>query len=106
MTGIIVLLYAAIGIGCGLIRLSAVAVGVIAMIPAALGAIVACSGGALSMLIAALIPLLVIECAYFITMLVVGRLSDAKPAAETAASRERVSGDLRLHRKPQIREEP
>lgn len=106
MTGIIALLYAAIGVGCGLIRLSAVAVGVIAMVPAALGVFVASSDGALSMLIAALMPLLVIECAYFITMLVVARLRDTKPATETVEPREPAPGELRFQRKPQVREEP
>lgn len=106
MTGILVLLYLVIGIGCGLIRLSAIAVGIIAMIPAALGAFVASSGGALSMLIAALIPLLVIECAYFVTMLAAAKLEDTKPAAETAESREPVAGDLSFQRKPQVGEEP
>lgn len=106
MTGIVALLYLAIGIGCGLIRLSAVAVGVIAMIPAALGAFVASSGGAMPMLVAALIPLLVIECAYFATMLVVGKLWAEKPAAEKTDAREAAAGDLRFQRKPQVREEP
>jgi hypothetical protein len=106
MTGIVALLYLAIGIGCGLIRLSAVAVGIIAMIPAALGVFVANAEGAMPMLVAALTALLVIEGAYFITMLMVARLRDAKPATEAVDARDRIPGDLRLQRKPQIREEP
>jgi len=107
MTGIVVLLYLAIGVGCGLIRLSAVAVGLIAMIPALVGAYAASSGGALSMLAAALIALLVIECAYFITMLVIARPWSTKPVVDTTTdSRERVPGDLRFQRKPQVGEEP
>ena len=106
MTVIVVLLYLVIGVGCGVIRLSALAVGLIAMVPAVVGAYAASPNGALSMLIAALIPLLLIECAYFITMLVVAKLRDAKPAAETVDPREPAPGDLRLQGKPQVREEP
>ena len=78
----------------------------IAMVPAVVGAYAASPNGALSMLIAALIPLLLIECAYLITMLVVARFKDAKPAAETVEPREPVPADLRLQGKPQVREEP
>ena len=108
MTGIVVLLYLAIGVGCGVIRLSAVAVGLISVIPALVGAYVASSGGVLSMIAAALIALLVIECAYFITMLVITRPWSTKPAVDTTTtdSRERVPGDLRFQRKPQLGEEP
>ena len=105
MTGIVVLLYLAIGVGCGVIRLSAVAVGLIAVIPALVGAYVASSGGVLSMIAAALIALLVIECAYFITMLVVARPWSTKPAVDTIADSP-VAGDLRFQRKPQVGEEP
>ena len=104
MTGIVVLLYLAIGVGCGLIRLSAVAVGMIAMIPALVGAYAASSGGALSMLAAALIALLVIECAYFITMLVVARPWSTKPVV--TATESPAPADLRFQRKPQVGEEP
>jgi hypothetical protein len=103
MTGIVILLYLAIGVGCGAIRLSAVAVGLIAMVPALVGAYAARDGGALSMLAAALIALLVIECAYFITMLVITRPWSTKPAKATDS---RVPGDLGLQRKPQIGKEP
>jgi hypothetical protein len=105
MTVTVVLLYLAIGVGCGLIRLSAVAVGLIAVVPALVGVYAASSDGALSMLAAALIALLVIECAYFITMLVITRPWSTKPAVKTAADT-RVSGDLQFQRKPQIGEEP
>jgi hypothetical protein len=104
MTGSVVLLYIAIGVGCGLIRLSAVAVGLIAVVPALVGAYVASSEGALSMLAAALIALLVIECAYFITMLVITRPWSTKPVVKTTDAR--VPGDLGFQRKPQIGEEP
>lgn len=104
MTGIVVLLYLAIGVGCGLIRLSAVAVGLVAMVPAIVGAYVVSSDGALPMLAAALIALLVIEGAYFLTMMVVARVGSAKPAA--GKNGERMPGDLRLPAKPQIGEEP
>jgi hypothetical protein len=106
MTGIIVLLYIAIGIGCGLIRLSAIAVGVIAIIPAVVGAFAVSGSGILSMLVAALVPLLVIEAVYFLTMLLVGKLWTAKPATEKVEARESAAGDLRLRRKPQMGEEP
>ena len=107
MTGIVVLLYLAIGVGCGVIRLSAVAVGLIAVIPALVGAYASSSGGVLSMIAAALIALLVIECAYFITMLVIARPWSTKPVVDaTTDSRERVPGDLRFQRKPQVGEEP
>ncbi|MDQ2634981.1 MAG: hypothetical protein M3Y43_00940 [Pseudomonadota bacterium] len=106
MTVIVVLLYLVIGVGCGVIRLSALAVGLIAMVPAIVGAYAASQDGALSMLIAALIPLLVIECAYFVTMLVGARLQDAKPATDAVDPREPAPGDLRLQQKPQVREEP
>ena len=104
MTVFVVLLYIAIGIGCGLIRLSAIAVGLIAMVPAIIGAYAVSSNGALSALVAALIALLVIEGAYFLTMLVAARLSGTKPAAEKNG--ELPAGELRLQRKPQLREEP
>lgn len=103
MTGIVVLLYVAIGIGCGLIRLSAIAVGIIAMIPAVVGAFVVSDDGALSMLVAALVPLLIIEGVYFLTMLLAGKFQAAGPAAEKA---ETAAGDLQFRRKPQVGEEP
>ncbi len=101
MNGTVVLLYLAIGVGCGVIRLSAVAVGLIAMIPAVLGAYAASAEGALPMLAAALIALLVIECAYFITMLAIARPWSKKPGAET---RKPVPSELHLPRK--VGEEP
>jgi hypothetical protein len=106
MTGIVVLLYLAIGIGCGVIRLSAVAVGLIALVPALVGAYAVSSAGALAMLAAALIALLVIECAYFVTMLVIARPWSTKPAVNTTDSRERAPGKLQLQGKPQVGEEP
>jgi hypothetical protein len=101
MNGTVVLLYLAIGVGCGVIRLSAVAVGLIAMIPAVLGAYAASAEGALPMLAAALIALLVIECAYFITMLAIARPWSKRPGAET---RKPVPSELHLPRK--VGEEP
>lgn len=104
MTGTVVLLYLAIGVGCGVIRLSAVAVGLIAMVPAVLGAYAASAEGTLPMLVAALIALLVIECAYFITMLVIARPWSSKPATEATDPAKRVPGELHLPRK--VGEEP
>lgn len=106
MTGIVVLLYVAVGVGCGLIRLSAVAVGIIALVPAVVGAFAAGDSGILSIAMAILVPLLVIEGAYFLTMLLVGKLWAEKPAAPKAETREATTADLRLPRKPQMREEP
>ena len=105
MTGMIALLYLAVGVGCGLIRLSAVAVGVIAMVPAVVGAFTAVGGGVNSILVSALLPLLVIESAYFLTMLVVGKWwseklpegkSDSRPSAE----------DIRIGKKPTLHGKP
>ena len=45
MTVIVVLLYLVIGVGCGVIRLSALAVGLIAMVPAVVGAYAATKPG-------------------------------------------------------------
>lgn len=104
MTGMIVLLYLAIGVGCGVIRLSAVAVGLIAMVPAIVGAYAASSDGALSMLAAALIALLVIEGAYFLTMMALAQVGTTKPAVGETG--DPAPGDLRLPAKPQIPEEP
>jgi hypothetical protein len=104
MTGIVVVLYVAIGVGCGLIRLSAIAVGVIAMIPAIVGVFAVVGSGAAPVAMAILLPLLVIEGVYFLTLLLAGKLWAEKPAApktETPAP-----ADLRLHRKPQMREKP
>ena len=70
MTVMIALLYVAVGVGCGLIRLSAIAVGIIAMVPAVVGAFAVADRGVGSVLVAVLVPLLVIEGAYFVTMLV------------------------------------
>jgi hypothetical protein len=86
------------------IRLSAVAVGLIAMIPAVLGAYAASAEGILPMLAAALIALLVIECAYFITMLAIARPWSKKPGAETTEPRKPVPSELHLPRK--VGEEP
>jgi hypothetical protein len=105
MTGIIVLLYLAIGVGCGLIRLSAIAVGIIALFPAAIGLFVARSDGWLQMLISGLTPLLVIEFAYFITLLAISRIWVGK-AGEKAETRGAKSSTVPFSRKPQIREEP
>lgn len=104
MTVIVVLLYLVIGVGCGVIRLSALAVGLIALIPALVGAYAASSEGPLAMLAAALTALLVIECAYFFTMLVIARPWSTKPAV--GATDSRVPGDLGFQRKPQVGEEP
>ena len=106
MTGIVVLLYIAIGIGCGLIRLSAIAVGIIALIPAVVGAFAVSEHGALSMLVAVLAPLLVIEGVYFLTMLLVGRTWAAKPSTEKAEAHDVAARDLQFPRKPQMGEEP
>lgn len=106
MTGIVVLLYVAIGIGCGLIRLSAVAVGVIAAIPAAFGAFAVSGNGAGAMLVAILVPLLVIEGVYFLTMLFVGKLRTDRQAGEKQDASEPAAGDLRFPRKTQMGEEP
>lgn len=104
MTGTVVLLYLAIGVGCGVIRLSAVAVGLIALVPAVLGAYAVSAQGALPMLAAALIALFVIECAYFVTMLLIAKPWSNKPGAKTADARKQVPGDLHLPKK--VGEEP
>ena len=104
MTVIVILLYLAIGVGCGVIRLSALAVGLIAMVPAIVGAYLASPNGALSMLIAALIPLFLIECAYLITMLLVAKPWSRKPGAEATETRKPVPSDLHLPKK--VGEEP
>lgn len=105
MTGIVMLLYVAVGVGCGLIRLSAVAVGIIAMIPAVLGAYVFGDSGAFAVLAAMVVPLVIIEGAYFVTMLLMARPWTATPVKEKAESGD-TSGDLHLHRKPHMREKP
>ncbi len=104
MTGTVVLLYLAIGVGCGVIRLSAVAVGLIALVPAVLGAYAVSAQGVLPMLAAALIALLVIECAYFITMLLVAKPWSREPGAEATETRKPVPSDLHLPKK--VGEEP
>ena len=104
MTGTGVRLYLAIGVGCGVIRLSAVAVGLIALVPAVLGAYAVSAQGVLPMLAAALIALLVIECAYFITMLLVAKPWSRKPGAEATETRKPVPSDLHLPKK--VGEEP
>jgi len=105
MTVIIALLYVAVGVGCGLIRLSAVAVGVIAMVPAVVGAFAAGDRGLGSVLVAVLVPLLVIEGAYFVTMLVAGKWSSEKSPAATAESRPSPE-DLRIGKKPTLHGKP
>ncbi len=106
MTGILVLLYIAIGVGCGLIRLSAVAVGIIAMIPAVVGAFAVSANGFMSIVVAILVPLLVIEGVYFLTMLVVGKLSADKPVAGSAEATKPAAQDIPLGRKPRLGKEP
>ena len=106
MTGIVILLYLVIGVGCGLIRLSAVAVGILALLPAAIGLYVASSNGALQMLIAGLAPLVIIEAAYFVTLLAVSRIWPGRAARDKADAGEAKSGTVPFSRKPQIREEP
>lgn len=105
MTVMIALLYLAVGIGCGLIRLSAVAVGVIAMVPAVVGAFAAAGGGVGPVLAAVLVPLLVIEAAYFITMLVAGKWSSEKSPQAKTESRPSAE-DLRIGKKPTLHGKP
>ncbi|MCX7304394.1 MAG: hypothetical protein NTV73_08640 [Hyphomicrobiales bacterium] len=105
MTGMIALLYVVVGLGCGLIRLSAVAVGVIAMVPAVVGAFAVAGGGAGSVAVAVLLPLLVIEGAYFVTMLVVGHWWAGHPAQGKPEGRPSVD-DVRLPRKPSMHRKP
>ncbi len=99
MTGLILLLYIAIGVGCGLIRLSAVAVGVIAMLPAAFGAYAFWGGGLASVVIAIVFPLLVIEGVYFVTLLVAGKFLTQTPPVGSAEARKAARGNLGLPRK-------
>lgn len=106
MTGILVLLYIAIGVGCGLIRLSAVAVGIIAMIPAVVGAFAVSSNGVMSIVAAILVPLLVIEGVYFLTMLVVGKLTVGKPVSGTADAAKPAAQDIPLGQKSRLGKEP
>lgn len=101
MTGMIVFLYVAVGVGCGLIRLSAVAVGIVAVVPAVVGAYVASEGGLVAVLTAFLGALLIIEGAYFLTMLLTTKLWPERPAADA-----KQASDLRLHRKPEMPEKP
>lgn len=101
MTGILVVLYIAIGVGCGLIRLSAAAVGILAMIPAVVGAFAVSENGVMSIVAAILVPLLVVEGVYFLTMLVAGKLSERKQAAAKPAAQ-----DIPLGRKSRLGEEP
>ena len=102
MTGMIVFLYLAVGVGCGLIRLSAVAVGIVAVVPAIVGAYAAADGGFIAVLTAFLGVLLVIEGAYFLTMLLTTKLWPETPATDAAKQ----ASDLRLHRKPEMPEKP
>jgi hypothetical protein len=106
VTGILVLLYIAIGVGCGLIRLSAVAVGIIAMIPAGVGAFAVSSNGVMSIVAAILVPLLVIEGVYFLTMLVVGKLTVGKPVSGTADAAKPAAQDIPLGQKSRLGKEP
>ena len=75
-------------------------------IPAVVGAFAVREDGALSVLVAALAPLLIIEGVYFLTMLLVGRTWAARPSAEKTEAREVTAGDLQFPRKPQMGEEP
>jgi len=106
MTVMIALLYLAVGVGCGLIRLSAIAVGIIAMIPAVVGAFaVAGDRGVGSVLVAVLVPLLVIQGAYFVTMLVAGKWpSEKSPEAKTESRPP--AEDLRIGKKPSLHGKP
>ncbi|MEQ1941758.1 hypothetical protein ABMA32_04960 [Mesorhizobium sp. VNQ89] len=106
MTGILVLLYIAIGVGCGLIRLSAVAVGIMAIIPALVGAFAVRADGLMSMVVAILVPLLVIEGVYFVTMLVVARLSAEKPAVGKADAAKPAAQDITLGGKSRLGKKP
>jgi hypothetical protein len=105
MTGMMIFLYVAIGVGCGLIRLSAVAVGIVAVIPAVVGAYAASGEGMMAVLVAFLGALLVIEGVYFLTMLLTTKLWPETPIAQDADAAQQAS-DLRLHRKPHMPEKP
>lgn len=106
MTVMIALLYVAVGVGCGLIRLSAIAVGIIAMIPAVVGAfVVAGDLGVGAVVVAALVPLLVIQGAYFVTMLVVGKWSSDKSPEVKTESRSSPE-DIRIGKKPTLHGKP
>jgi hypothetical protein len=106
MTGIVVLLYIAVGVGCGLIKLSAIAVGIIAIVPAVVGAYAVGDQDVLAILAAIVVPLVVIEAAYFLTMLLMGRSWTRTPTGEKAETGDPARGDLRLQRKPHMREKP
>lgn len=105
MTVIIALLYVAVGVGSGLIRLSAIAVGIIAMVPAVVGAFAVADRGVGAVLVAVLVPLLVIQGAYFVTMLVAGRWSSEKSPEAKTESRPSPE-DLRIGKKPTLHGKP
>jgi hypothetical protein len=71
----LILLYLAMGIGCGALRLSALAVALLATVPAAFGVIVGYTQGVSHLLLVILAPILLIESSYFLTMLLVERLT-------------------------------
>jgi hypothetical protein len=75
MSWMLILLYLAMGVGCGALRLSALAVGLLATVPAAFGVIVGYTQGASHLVLVILAPILLIESSYFLTMLLVERLT-------------------------------
>jgi hypothetical protein len=76
MTGILIALFIAIGLGCAYLRLSALAVGLIVLIVAAVGIFVGLPSGWGTAALMALVPMLLIECTYFLGMLVIARVTE------------------------------
>ena len=76
MTGILIALFIAIGLGCAFLRLSALAVGLIVLVVAAVGIFVGLPNGWGTAALMALVPMLLIECTYFLGMLVIARFAE------------------------------
>ena len=85
MTGILIALFIVIGLGCAFLRLSALAVGLIVLVVAAVGIFVGLPGGWGTAALMALVPMLLIECTYFLGMLVFARVAENTSAKDTDA---------------------
>jgi hypothetical protein len=97
-------LYLVVGVGCGALRLSALAVALLTIIPAVVGAAVSYPSGWSQTLLMAFTPILTIECAYFVSLLAFARIFERKEAGNAASHTTVTPGAVELSSgKPQTR---
>ncbi len=102
MTGILIALFIAIGLGCAYLRLSALAVGLFVLIVAAVGIFVGLPSGWGTAAMMALVPMLVIESTYFLGMLVFAHVAENNSAKDADAAAKAQSHDAAKTSNPSV----